>query len=117
MAEPDLGTAVIAYDDPDEGTVERTVENERIAYFQDHWIVKLDEDEEGNDVVRRIPHQQVYYVERSVEEFEEEVRTLRNQVESFAKDLQSRLLGGTDGGDGDDSEPIEIETGTEDDRN
>ena len=79
------------YEDPGEGTVERTVENENVAYFQDHWIVKLDEDEAGNDIVRRIPHQQVYYVERSVEEFEDEVETLRDQVESFARNIQSSL--------------------------
>lgn len=94
MAQPELGTAVIAYEDPQEGTVERTVQNERLAYFQDHWIVKLDEDESGNDIVRRIPHGRVHYVERSVEAFEEEVGTLRSQVESFASDLRSTLLGG-----------------------
>ena len=93
MANTELGTAVIVYEDPEEGTVERTVQNERIAYFQDHWIVKLDEDEAGNDVVRRIPLQRVHYVERSVEAFEEEVGTLRSQVESFAEDLRSTLLG------------------------
>ncbi|XVH32032.1 hypothetical protein ACNS7O_02290 [Haloferacaceae archaeon DSL9] len=94
--EKDLGTATIAYDDPDEGTVTKTVPNEHVAYFQDHWIIKTDEDEQGRDIVRRIPAQRVHYVERSVEEFEEEVKTLRNQVQSFADDLRSKLpIGGT----------------------
>ncbi|AKU08021.1 MULTISPECIES: hypothetical protein [Haloferax] len=115
MTDTDLGTAVIVYDDPDEGTVEKRVENENIAYFQDHWIVKLDEDAGGNDVVRRIPIQRVHYVERSVEEFETEVKTLRNQVESFAKNLQSSLLGGRDDADADaqteEPQRIEVEDG------
>ena len=110
MADPDLGTATIVYDDPDEGTVEHTVENERIAYFQDHWIVKLDEDDAGNDIVRRIPYERVYYVERSVERFEDEVKTLRNQVESFAEDIQSTLLG-DDESDGGDPERIDVDSG------
>ncbi|MCO8265803.1 hypothetical protein NKF06_04215 [Haloferax sp. AB510] len=114
MTDTDLGTAVIVYDDPDEGTVEKRVENENIAYFQDHWIVKRDEDASGNDVVRRIPIQRVHYVERSVEEFEAEVKTLRNQVESFAKNLQSSLLGGGDDTDARTEEPQRIEV--EDDR-
>lgn len=114
MAEPDLGTAVIVYDDPDEGTVEKTVENERLAYFQDHWIVKFDEDADGNDIVRRIPVQRVHYVERSVEQFEAEVQTLRNQVESFAKNLQSTLLGGSDDTDGEEPTRIEVESGRDD---
>ncbi|RDZ63980.1 hypothetical protein C5B90_12800 [Haloferax sp. Atlit-12N] len=109
MTDTDLGTAVIVYDDPDEGTVEKRVENESIAYFQDHWIVKLDEDAGGNDVVRRIPIQRVHYVERSVEEFETEVKTLRNQVESFAKNLQSSLLGGGDDADTRTEDPQRIE--------
>jgi len=111
MADTELGTAVIAYEDPEEGTVERTVENERIAYFQDHWIVKLDEDEAGNDVVRRIPLQRVHYVERSVEAFEDEVGTLRSQVESFADDLRSTLLGGPEEPERREPERIEIGEG------
>ncbi|MFB6089999.1 MAG: hypothetical protein ABEJ97_02980 [Halobellus sp.] len=113
MTDPDLGKAVIVYEDPDEGTVERTVANESIAYFQDHWIVKLDEDEAGNDVVRRIPLQRVHYVERSVEQFEEEVRTLRNRVESFAQDIQSVLLDG-DGESREEPHHIEVETESND---
>ncbi|AZH25068.1 hypothetical protein [Haloplanus aerogenes] len=115
MAQPDRGEAVIVYDDPDEGTVERTVDNARVAYFQDHWLVKLDEDETGNDIVRRIPLQRVHYVERSVEEFEDEVKTLRNQVESFAKNVQSTLLGGDDETDRDEPHRIDVESGSDDD--
>lgn len=114
MAQPDLGDAVIVYEDPDEGTVERTVQNERIAHFQDHWIIKLDEDEAGNDIVRRIPRERVHYVERSVEKFEDEVGTLRNQVESIANDLQSTLLGSDDDDDRTEQTPIEINTESDD---
>jgi hypothetical protein len=113
MASPDLGTAVIVYEDPHEGTVERSVDNERVAYFQDHWIVKLDEDDAGNDIVRRIPHERVHYVERSVEAFEDEVSTLRNRVESFAADLQSTLLGDDDE---QRSDPERIDVDSERDR-
>ncbi|WP_255150819.1 hypothetical protein [Halorarius halobius] len=92
MVDEDLGTATIVYDDPGEGTVEHTVENEHVAYFQDHWIVKMEETDDG-DVVRRIPKERVHYVEREVEEFREEVGTLTNQLESVADDLRERLLG------------------------
>lgn len=103
--ERDIGQATIVYEDPEEGPAELTVENEQIAYFQDHWTLKAGEDGEGNDVVRRIPEHKVYYVDRSVEEFEEEVRTIRNQVQSFAEDIRTKLpIGGRDEGDGERSE-------------
>jgi hypothetical protein len=89
--ERDIGEATIVYDEPDEGTVEKTVPNEHIAYFQDHWIIKTSEDEQGHDIVRRIPAQKVHYVERSVEEFEDEVQTLVDQVQSFASDLRTKI--------------------------
>lgn len=113
MAERNFGEAVIVYEHPEDGTVERTVDNESIAYFQDHWILKFDEDEAGNDVVRRIPLQRVHYVERSVERFEDEIKSFRKQVESFAKDLRATVLGGGDGGESDERREIEIETGSE----
>jgi hypothetical protein len=111
MVEEDLGEATIAYEDPDEGTVERTVQNEHVAYFQDHWILKTDESDAGRDTVRRIPTQRVYYVERSVEEFEQEVATLKDQVQSFTDDLRSKLLGGGGSGSetGEETEPYRIE--------
>jgi hypothetical protein len=102
----ELGTATVVYEHPDEGTVERSLENENVAYFQDHWICKIDE-RDGEDVVRRIPAERVYYVDRTVEAFEDEVATLRNQVESFADDLRETLLGG--GTDGDDREATDDE--------
>ncbi|MFC6716283.1 hypothetical protein ACFQGT_07740 [Natrialbaceae archaeon GCM10025810] len=109
--ERDLGEATIVYDEPDE-TVEKTVPNEHIAYFQDHWIIKTDEDEQGNDIVRRIPAQRVHYVERSVEQFETEVQTVVDQVQSFASDLRTKIpVGGGGGGsersDRDRTEPRE----------
>lgn len=110
--ETDLGRATIVYEDPNEGTTEKAVPNEHVAYFQDHWIVKMDEDEEGHDVVRRIPARRVHYVERSVEEFEREVRTLRDQVESFAADLRTKLpVGGGGGGGERDAHRIDVGSG------
>ncbi|WP_435364837.1 hypothetical protein [Haloarchaeobius sp. DYHT-AS-18] len=108
MVDRELGQAVIVYDDPDGETVEKTVENEHIAYFQDHWILKTGE-EDGRDLVRRIPIQRVHYVERSVEQFEREVSTLRDQVQSVADDLRSKLLGGEGGRDSHDQEPVHID--------
>lgn len=116
----DLGEATIVYEDPHDGTVEKTVPNEHVAYFQDHWIVKTDEDDHGHDIVRRIPAQRVHYVERSVEEFEEEVSTLFDRVESVAKGLQGKIPigeGDADGGKSEDPEPhrIDIDSGELDD--
>lgn len=113
MVEEDLGEATIVYEDPDDGTIEKTVQNEYIAYFQDHWIIKTGEDEAGRDTVRRIPHQRVYYVERGVEEFQEEVKTLRDRVQSVADELRSRI--GSSEGSQAEGEPhsLEIEEGGE----
>ncbi|NHN59502.1 MULTISPECIES: hypothetical protein [Halorussus] len=105
MVEEDLGEATITYEAPDGETVEKTVQNEHVAYFQDHWIVKTGEDDEGRDLVRRIPASRVYHVERTVEEFEREVETLRDQVQSVADDLRKRFLG--EGGESDRTERTE----------
>jgi hypothetical protein len=94
MVERDLGQATIVYEDRDGEPEEKTVQNEHIAYFQDHWIVKTGEHERGHDVVRRIPAQRVYHVERSVEQFEQEIQTIRDQVQSVAEDLRTKILGG-----------------------
>lgn len=111
MTDSDLGTATIVYDHPEEGTVEETVQNEHIAYFQDHWILKRDEDEDGNDVVRRIPVERVHYVDRSVDTFEDEIGSVRKQVENVANDIRSKLLGGEREGERDHEtgEPVEID--------
>ena len=87
----ETGTATIVYDHPDEGTVEETVSNEQIVYVQDHWAFASGTDENGNDLVRRVPHTRVHYVERSVQEFEEEIKTIRRRVESFASEVRQRL--------------------------
>jgi hypothetical protein len=92
VADEDLGTASIVYDLPAEGTVEWTGQNEHLVYFQDHWLIKLEETAEG-DVIRRIPRNRVHYVERSVEEFEAEIESVQNRVRSVADDLQSKVLG------------------------
>lgn len=112
----DVGEATIVYETPDGETNERTVPNEHVAYFQDHWIVKTGEDDEGRDLVRRIPAQRVYHVERTVEEFKEEVKTVRDQVQSFASELRTKIAG--DGGEsgGDDAvDPIDIDIGDDED--
>jgi hypothetical protein len=120
----DVGRATIVYEDPAEGTVEKTVANEHIAYFQDHWMVKIEEDDQGRDRVRRIPGFKVHYVERTVDEFTEEVGTIRGEVESVASDIQEKLPigGGEDGGGGNGDDPddgsvhIDVTDGDPDDR-
>lgn len=97
MVQEDLGEATIVYESPDEGTVERTVQNEHIAYFQDHWMVRTGTDSDGNDIVRRIPSWRVYHVERTVEEFEEEVKTIKNRVQSAAEGIRDKLIGSENG--------------------
>ena len=84
MVDPKLGRATIVYDKLDAGQVEITVDNEYIAYFDDHWLVKIGEDDDGNDVVRRIPRDRVEYVERSVEEFQ-------NKLDMMADEARERL--------------------------
>lgn len=111
--EEDIGEATIVYETPDEETVEKTVPNEHTAYFQDHWIIKTDEDDQGRDTVRRIPHNRVYYVERSVEEFEQEIETLLDRVESFATSLQTKIpIGG--GGNEQGEEPTRVRVDSRD---
>ncbi|EFW92715.1 hypothetical protein ZOD2009_07594 [Haladaptatus paucihalophilus DX253] len=70
---PDTGTATIVYDDPDGKVQERAVENDDIVYFDDHWLVKVGENDDGDDVVRRIPRERVHHVERSIDELEKKV--------------------------------------------
>ena len=94
VTERDVGQAVIVYEGPDGGQVEKQVENDGIAYFQDHWIVRTGETDEGHDTVRRIPSHRVYYVERDVEEFKEEVKSLRSQVQSIASEVKSKISSG-----------------------
>jgi hypothetical protein len=94
VTEREVGQATIVYENPDGGQVSVQVDNDGIAYFQDHWIVRTGETDEGHDTVRRIPSHRVYYVERDVEEFKQEVQSLRNQVESLASEVKSRFSSG-----------------------
>ncbi|AUV83069.1 hypothetical protein C2R22_16625 [Salinigranum rubrum] len=87
----ETGAATIVYDHPEEGTVEETVANEQIVYVQDHWAFTSGTDDDGNDLVRRVPHTRVHYVERSVEEFEEEIKSIRRRVESIADEVRQKL--------------------------
>lgn len=70
MPDPQLGRATIVYEGHD-GPVSIEVDNEHLVYFQEHWQVKAGEDDDGNDVVRRIPRERVWHVERSVDEFQD----------------------------------------------
>lgn len=72
---PDTGTATIVYDDPNGEVIEREVENDDIVYFDDHWLLKVGENDEGDDVVRRVPRERVHYVERSIDELEKKVES------------------------------------------
>lgn len=99
MVSEDLGEATIVYESHDDGPVEETVQNEHVAYFQDHWILKTGEDEHGRDTIQRIPRERVYHVERNVETFEEEFATLTDQVRSFTDELREKLPVGGEGRD------------------
>ena len=81
----ELGTATIVYETPTGSDERATVDNEHIAYFQDHWLFAYGTDEDGNDIVRRVPHQRVHYVERTVEELEE---TFESGVEKAKEKLE-----------------------------
>jgi len=72
---PDTGTAIIVYDDPDGEVIEREVENDDIVYFDDHWLLKVGINDEGDDIVRRVPRERVHYVERSIDELEKKVES------------------------------------------
>lgn len=91
MEQIELGQATIVYEDPEEGVVEETVDNEEIVYARDHWMVRTGTDEEGNDLMSQIPRDRVHRVDRNVERFEEEARTVRRRVESIASDLREKL--------------------------
>ena len=111
MSEDGTQEATIVYEGADGEPTELTVENRHIAYFQDHWIVRVGETDESV-TVRRIPRERVHHVERSVGEFREEVETLATRVESFAADLRERLLG-DEGDHGGTDEPHRIDIGDE----
>lgn len=110
MSQIELGEATIVYEDPEEGRVEETLDNEQVVYVRDHWAIRAATDEEGNDLMRQIPRGRVYYVERNVERFEEEASSVRHRIESLADDLRQRLPMSDEGGrDRSESEPITIE--------
>ncbi|MXV62145.1 hypothetical protein GS429_08735 [Natronorubrum sp. JWXQ-INN-674] len=83
----ELGKATIVYETPT-GDLERaTVDNDRIAYFQGHWLFAYGTDADGNDVVRRVPRERVRLVERSVEEIEERFETAVDKTKGKLEDL------------------------------
>ena len=91
MSQLETGQATIVYEDPEEGTKEVTVDNEQVAYVRDHWAVKAGTDDQGNDLMKQIPATRVHYVERNVQQFEEEINTVRHRVESLAGELRQKL--------------------------
>ena len=98
MDELELGQATIVYEDPAEGVIEDTVDNEAIVYARDHWMVRTDTDGDGNDLMKQIPKERVHRVDRSVEEFEDQAGTVRRRVESLASDLRERIPVGVGNG-------------------
>ncbi|EMA51737.1 hypothetical protein [Halococcus thailandensis] len=80
IPDPELGRATIVYEGLDGEQVSIDVDNEHIVYFDDHWQVKTGEDDDGNDVIRRIPRNRVRYVERSVEEFQDRVDAMVDEA-------------------------------------
>lgn len=80
MPDPKLGKATIVFENEDGEAEHAVVDNEYIVFFQEHWQVKFGEDDEGNDVIRRIPRDRVYYVERSVEEFQDRIDALLDRA-------------------------------------
>ena len=71
-----LGSATIVYETAEADREEHTVDNDRIAYFQGHWLFAYGTDDDGNDIVRRVPRERVHHVERSVEEVEDSFATV-----------------------------------------
>ena len=67
----EVGKATIVYETATDDLERATVDNDHIAYFQGHWLFAYGTNEEGDDVVRRVPKERVRYVERTVEEIEE----------------------------------------------
>lgn len=117
MSELDLGQATIVYEDPDEGRTAETLDNEQVVYARDHWMIKAGTDDEGNDVMRQLPRDRVHYVERSVEQFEEEASTVRHRIESLADDLRRKIpVSGPRESPTEQSEQVKIETGDDPDR-
>ncbi|MFC7139728.1 hypothetical protein ACFQMA_07730 [Halosimplex aquaticum] len=97
MDEIELGQATIVYEDPEEGTTEVTVDNEEVVYARDHWMLRSGSDDQGNDLMKQIPRDRVYRVDRNVQRFEEEASTVRHRVESLANEVRDRIPVGGDG--------------------
>ncbi|WP_262176031.1 hypothetical protein [Haloarcula laminariae] len=107
MDEIELGQATIVYEDPEEGVIQDTVDNEEIVYARDHWMVRTGTDEDGNDLMKQIPKERVHRVDRTVEKFEDQAGTVRRRVESLASDLRERIP--VDVGDGGRRETMQSE--------
>ena len=77
----DVGTARLVYETAD-GVERLDVDNEHLAFVDDHWVVvQPDGDDEGGTVTR-IPRDRVYRVERSVDELESRARELLDKATS-----------------------------------
>lgn len=91
MEQLELGQATIVYETEDGETTEETIDNEEIVYARDHWMLRIGTDDQENDLMKQIPRDRVLRVDRNVEKFEEEARTVRRRVESIASDLRQKL--------------------------
>ncbi|MFP8951936.1 hypothetical protein ACLI4Z_03020 [Natrialbaceae archaeon A-arb3/5] len=83
----ELGRATIVYETADDEIERVTVDNDRIAYFQDHWLFEYGTDDDGNDVIRRVPKDRVRYVERSVEEIEDTFESIIDRTRGKLEEL------------------------------
>ncbi|MFD1514021.1 hypothetical protein [Halomarina rubra] len=79
--EADVGTARVVYETPD-GVERIEVDNERLAFVDDHWVVVEPSGEDDEGTVTRIPRGRVYHVERSVDELESRASDLVEKAKS-----------------------------------
>jgi len=94
----ELGEATIVYEDEDGEVVKETLDNEEIVYARDHWMLRQGTDDRDNDLMKQIPRDRVYRVERNVQAFEEEAQTMKRRIESIASDIRRKIP--VDVGDG-----------------
>ncbi|MWG34504.1 hypothetical protein [Halomarina oriensis] len=77
----DVGTARVVYETPD-GVERVEVDNEHVAFVDEHWVVVEPSGEADEGTVTRIPRDRVYRVERSTEEVTSRARDLLDEATS-----------------------------------
>jgi hypothetical protein len=77
----DVGTARVVYETPD--GIERTeVDNEHVAFVDEHWVIVRPNIDGDDGTVTRIPRDRVYAVERSTDEVESKAASLLDEATS-----------------------------------